>query len=292
MSCRSGPRCQGCCSRHRNERPHWAKLARGGRHSAEHFNAFYIGKVITKRWTPELNCTIKLLGKNSAFSGPLLCSWAPICFTKKISAGCLRLRQTTSFDQEVIEVEQHEDKEHHVGMVHFSLSAWTYPVVLGLADAGPWDVVFSVLLMFLNFGALVIGCYWLAGVGTSFESKSCPVVIHRFWICEDLGEPWLNQLARHKECRSCFPTSFWATGLHVEWANLCKIWKHTMLPYLLCPTRYGHCVPWWSFSSCIYVCPGTWWQVWTSWAKSLRNRSLLQSSSVADPHRSFAPRDR
>jgi hypothetical protein len=43
---------------------------------------------------------------------------------------------------------------------------------------------------------LVIGCYWLAGVGTSFESKSCPVVIHRFWICGDLGEPWLNQLAR------------------------------------------------------------------------------------------------
>jgi len=79
-------------------------------------------------------------------------------------------------------VEQHEDKEHHVGMVHFSLSAWTYPVVLGLADAGPWDVVFSVLLMFLNFGALVIGCYWLAGVGT-FESKSYPVdpvVMHRF----------------------------------------------------------------------------------------------------------------
>ena len=56
-------------------------------------------------------------------------------------------------------MEQHEEKEHHVGMVHFSLSAWTYPVVLGLADAGPWDVVFSVLLMFLNFGALVIGCY-------------------------------------------------------------------------------------------------------------------------------------
>lgn len=76
-------------------------------------------------------------------------------------------------------MEQHEDKEHHVGMVHFSLSAWTYPVVLGLADAGPWDVVFSVLLMFLNFGALVIGCYWLAGVGTSFQSKSCPVVMHR-----------------------------------------------------------------------------------------------------------------
>ena len=27
-------------------------------------------------------------------------------------------------------------------------------MVLGLADAGGWDVVFSVVLMFLNFGAL------------------------------------------------------------------------------------------------------------------------------------------
>ena len=36
--------------------------------------------------------------------------------------------------------------------MHFSESAWTYPVVIGLVDVGLWDVIFSILLMLLNLG--------------------------------------------------------------------------------------------------------------------------------------------
>jgi len=55
-------------------------------------------------------------------------------------------------DKEVIQVQDEDLPEQTVNSVHFSLSAWTYPFVLGLVDAGRWDLVFAVLLMFLNFG--------------------------------------------------------------------------------------------------------------------------------------------
>lgn len=38
------------------------------------------------------------------------------------------------------------------GLVYFGSSAWTFPVVIGLAPAGCWDVTFAVLLLLLNLG--------------------------------------------------------------------------------------------------------------------------------------------
>lgn len=45
------------------------------------------------------------------------------------------------------------------GDVNFEESAWTYPLVIGLADAKPIDVCFAVILLLLNL------CSW----ATSFE---------------------------------------------------------------------------------------------------------------------------
>lgn len=43
------------------------------------------------------------------------------------------------------------------GHVHFPESAWSFPVVLGLVDAGPWDATFAVLLLLLNLGDVAEG---------------------------------------------------------------------------------------------------------------------------------------
>eukprot|EP00913_Durusdinium_trenchii_P013089 g12288.t1 len=43
----------------------------------------------------------------------------------------------------------------HVHQIHFGESAWSFPLVLGLATAGPWDVSFALLLLFLNLGMQV-----------------------------------------------------------------------------------------------------------------------------------------
>ncbi|CAK9067330.1 Vacuolar protein sorting-associated protein 11-like [Durusdinium trenchii] len=47
------------------------------------------------------------------------------------------------------------DDEGHVHQIHFGESAWSFPLVLGLATAGPWDVSFALLLLFLNLGMQV-----------------------------------------------------------------------------------------------------------------------------------------
>lgn len=38
--------------------------------------------------------------------------------------------------------------------MQFEESAWSYPVVIGLADAGLWDAIFAVLLLLLNMRRL------------------------------------------------------------------------------------------------------------------------------------------
>lgn len=43
-------------------------------------------------------------------------------------------------------------RQGHVHQIHFGESAWSFPLVLGLATAGPWDVSFALLLLFLNLG--------------------------------------------------------------------------------------------------------------------------------------------
>lgn len=75
-------------------------------------------------------------------------------------------------DKEVIQVQDEDLPEQTVNSVHFSLSAWTYPFVLGLVDAGRWDLVFAVLLMFLNFGMQAMFSYIILGqdfIGEDFQ---------------------------------------------------------------------------------------------------------------------------
>ena len=47
-----------------------------------------------------------------------------------------------------------QDLDEQAGYVHFGESAWSFPLVIGLAPAGPWDVTFSILLLLLNLGIL------------------------------------------------------------------------------------------------------------------------------------------
>mmetsp|Transcript_38039 Transcript_38039/g.81816 ORF Transcript_38039/g.81816 Transcript_38039/m.81816 type:complete len:687 (+) Transcript_38039:35-2095(+) len=42
--------------------------------------------------------------------------------------------------------------DEQAGYVHFGESAWSFPLVIGLAPAGAWDVTFSILLLLLNLG--------------------------------------------------------------------------------------------------------------------------------------------
>lgn len=43
--------------------------------------------------------------------------------------------------------------------MHFGESAWSFPLVIGLAPAGMWDVTFSILLLFLNLGMAKLRSY-------------------------------------------------------------------------------------------------------------------------------------
>ena len=48
-------------------------------------------------------------------------------------------------------------KDQQRGDVHFAESAWTYPVVIGLAKAGPLEVAFAVLLLLVNLCPMARG---------------------------------------------------------------------------------------------------------------------------------------
>ncbi|CAJ1359734.1 unnamed protein product [Effrenium voratum] len=59
------------------------------------------------------------------------------------------------------------------GLVHFGSSAWTFPVVIGLAPAGPWDVTFAIMLLLLNLGMQAMFSYIILGedfMGPEFAS--------------------------------------------------------------------------------------------------------------------------
>ena len=51
--------------------------------------------------------------------------------------------------------------EPPLSLVHFSQSAWSYPIVIGLVDVGLWDVVFSILLMLVNLGCAAV---WISNI--------------------------------------------------------------------------------------------------------------------------------
>jgi len=60
------------------------------------------------------------------------------------------------------------------GDVHFGESAWSFPLVIGLAPAGMWDVTFSIVLLLLNLGMqgafsiIILNDYFM---GTPFEEQ-------------------------------------------------------------------------------------------------------------------------
>lgn len=58
--------------------------------------------------------------------------------------------------------------DEQAGYVHFGESAWSFPLVIGLAPAGAWDVTFSILLLLLNLGMLDLA-------GRSLVSRVCAV---------------------------------------------------------------------------------------------------------------------
>ena len=49
-----------------------------------------------------------------------------------------------------MDVKEESVEDQQQGEVHFAESAWTYPVVIGLAKAGPLEVAFAVLLLLVN----------------------------------------------------------------------------------------------------------------------------------------------
>jgi len=60
------------------------------------------------------------------------------------------------------------------GLVYFGSSAWTFPVVIGLAPAGCWDVTFAVLLLLLNLGMQAMFSYIILSedfMGPDFASQ-------------------------------------------------------------------------------------------------------------------------
>lgn len=46
------------------------------------------------------------------------------------------------------------------GEIHFAESAWTYPVVIGLAKMGPADIAFAVLLLVVNLCGMALEMVW------------------------------------------------------------------------------------------------------------------------------------
>ncbi|CAK9040758.1 unnamed protein product [Durusdinium trenchii] len=68
-----------------------------------------------------------------------------------------------------------------VGLVHFSESAWTYPVVIGLVDVGLWDVIFSILLMLLNLGMQAGFSYIILGEGFMGSEFALQLDFARRW---------------------------------------------------------------------------------------------------------------
>ncbi|CAJ1444957.1 unnamed protein product [Effrenium voratum] len=72
--------------------------------------------------------------------------------------------------------------EKGTGFVHFGESAWSFPVVVGLAKAaGPWDIFFAIVLLLLNVGMQAMFSYIIIGEDFMGKDFGIELVKARQW---------------------------------------------------------------------------------------------------------------
>lgn len=100
------------------------------------------------------------------------------------------------------------------GDVHFGESAWSFPLVIGLAPAGMWDVTFSILLLLLNLGMAKLRNKQNNAENTHVWNVPFFSPVRRLTSSWGKLVELLTLVWRPKQvCKGPFPLSSWTTTL-------------------------------------------------------------------------------